>query len=204
MRGDSVTLAAWLISTKGEYAAENVEIMGWYSTTVLLICLPVFLTFLAYAGILFYEVATKKDLITTKPITISTTTSKYADTGLPAGTLANPPPPAPIGGGHQPVDLGSNSHPTQGTTAHPPGQNLAINTGVPPTGLATDAIVVEKDTTLELYLWEELLIYMIFHLVGLVFCIQPCLTKRNHNAVGIVIAWIHFPLICGYAFVAVV
>lgn len=59
MRGDVNALAELFLYTKGEYSSDNVEFMGWYSTTVLLICLPVFLTFLAYAGILFYEVATK-------------------------------------------------------------------------------------------------------------------------------------------------
>lgn len=199
MRGDTISLTALLIATKGEYGSENVEFMGWYSTTVLLICLPVFLTFLAYAGILFYEVATKKEFISSRPLTISTTTSKYVDTGAPqgaqgAGTLANPPGtnyPAPGAGhlGHQPVDLGSNPQTSPPVIGGP--------------GIVAAPVAVEKDTTVELYLWEELLLFMVFHLVGLVFCIQPCLTKRNHNAVGIVVAWLHLPYICGYAFVAV-
>jgi hypothetical protein len=205
MRGDAVTLATLLFATKGEYSADNVEFMGWYSTTVLLICLPVFLTFLAYAGILFYEVAAKKELITSRPLSVSTASTKYAagtDPANPTGT--NYPPGSPQG--HQPVDLGSNAGAQPqpyGATANPqshfggganaPGSTLG-SSGVPPQ--------IGAGAT-ELYLWEELFLFMVFHMVGLVFCIQPALTKRNHNSVGIVIAWLHFPYICGYAFVSV-
>lgn len=210
MRGDIGSLTALLIATKGEYSSDDVKFMGWEYTTVLLICLPVFFSFLAYAGILFYEVATKKELISAKPATISTTTSKYADKSAPTGPGGNPEglqnPPGQGGlPGHQPVDLGQG----QGLHGQPdtrPGQGLGTNTGAfgqPGTTAGTQPVAVEKDTTVELYLWEELLLFMAFHLVGLVFCIQPGLSRRGHTALGIVIAWLHLALICAYAFVAV-
>lgn len=104
--------------------------------------------------------------------------------------------------GHKPVDLGAPQPHQPGLGV--PGQQPPLPGQPPVLGQpAGQPLAVEKDTTVELYLWEELLLFMAFHLVGLVFCIQPALSHRKHTAVGIVIAWLHLPLICGYTFVAV-
>lgn len=172
-----------------EYTSDDVQADGWYSSTVLLICLPVFLTLLAYAGILFYEVAAKKELISNRPITINTTATKYTD---PNPQLANPPGTTGTLATNLPVN----------NPQHAP-LPLDINNQNPQV-VQTAPVVVEKDTTIEPYLWEELLVYFVFHLVALVFCIHPAQISTNQNVLSIVIAWLHFAYICGYSFVAVI
>lgn len=204
MRGHYLDLIQLALEKQGEFDSTDTKMLGWDHTFVLLMCLPVFFSFLAYAGILFYEVATKKEFISSKPLTITTTTAKYVDTGanppqLPGqpttaqGTTAGTTVNSGEGGAlatnvHQPVD-----------PANPLARPPVVQTG----GTNQPAAVIEKDTTVELYIWEELLIYMAIHIVGLTFCVQPALRKRDHNAVGVVIAWLHFAYILGYAFVSV-
>lgn len=217
MRGTFTDLI-YYIGLKDEYDYSNAEKMGWNSTFVLLMCLPVFFSILAYAGILFYEVAAKKELISSKPLAVSTTSAKYADTtgNQPSNPTGGPTGIPTLGGAGNtgatninPGMDGTNLGGPTGTT-NPPALNPGIGLAQPP-GTTTGALnqpptttgAVASDANCELYIYEELLIYMMFHLIGLAFCVQPALYKRGHNAVGVVIAWLHFALLGGYTFVAV-
>jgi hypothetical protein len=201
MRGSYIDIFGLALTKGGEYDSSDTKLLGWDHTFVLLMCLPVFFSFLAYAGILFYEVATKKEFISSKPITIITTTidatkaGKYVETANPP-TLGAQPTTGTVGTGADP----KNAH----LPVDPLNLNPTANPPVMATGVTTlPAIAVQKDTTSELYLWEELLIYMVFHIVGLTFCVQPAKRTRAHNACGVIIAWLHFALIIAYAFVSV-
>jgi hypothetical protein len=156
------------------------NILGWKSSIVLNICLPIFFTFIAYAAILFVEVALKKRLLTEKPAGGGATTSKYSD---PEGISANPNP--------QPAD--ANRDPRA-----PAMPTSSVNN--PPT---TIPLAVSKTEPTQPYLWEELFVHMLFHIMACSFAIHRTKKASNHSALPIIIAWIHFLTIIGYSFVSV-
>lgn len=201
MRGTYFDIIALALQKGGEFTSEDTEMLGWNHTLVLLMCLPVFFTFLAYAGILFYEVATKKELISSKPVAINTAPAKYVDTGAnPTQAPAQASNISSISEAHQGQAINPNFQGAK-TTSNSSNPNLPIFQAAVSPQLVADA---QKDSNAELYLWEELLIYMVFHIVGLTFSVQPAIRHRDHNAVGVIIAWLHMALIVAYAFVAVV
>lgn len=163
--------------TLADYSASDVEPMGWYSGRVLLIALPVFITLLAYAIILFAEVAMKKNFLAGPPISLETKVERYEDKGpqnfQPNMQTNNPQPGDPTVGMHNP----------------------------PTTVVQT--VTIEKELTTEPYLWEELLVYLMFHLVCLGMTIHTSQYDSNQNVLGVVIAWLHLVAIIGYTFIAV-
>lgn len=156
------------------------NVLGWKSSVVLNICLPIFFTFIAYAAILFVEVALKKRLLTEKPAGGGATTSKYSD---PEGISANQPA--------APAD--PNRDPR--APAMPSSSNNNPPTTVP--------VSVSKTEPSQPFLWEELFVYMLFHIMACSFAIHRTKKTANHTALPIIIAWIHFLTIIGYSFVSV-
>ena len=189
MKASPLVLPNW-----NDYPASAVEYLGWYSGRTLLICLPVFLTVVIYTAVVITEIALKKDWLGAKPLKLETTVTKtnlkYQD---PTTGTANPANPA---GATNPAG-GAEFHPNLAVQNPAPGDANAL--AVPPPPVISGPPVVEKEETLEPYLWEELLVYMAFHVVGLVFCIQPAKTDSPQNIVGVVLAWIHMVVISAYA-----
>lgn len=173
------------------YESKDVEVNGWYSSTVLLICLPVFFTLVGYTAILFVEVAMKKDMIAGRPSSIETVDKKYKteEPNAAAGTGPSPVPPI------------LNPNPGLNPTGTLGGTDVPANP-TPPTVLPTN-VTYESERTVEPYVWEELLVYLIFHLVALTFCIHPAKVKTNQNTLSIILAWIHFVAIGAYAAITV-
>ncbi len=162
----------------GEYDDKQIEPYGWYASRVLLIALPVFITLLAYAIILFAEVAMKKNFIAGPPASIETTVKRYEDN-----------------------TAGQNFQPNLQVNNPRPGDATAGMNQPPTTVIQT--VTVEKEHTNEPYLWEELLVYLMFHLVSLGMTIHTSQWESNQNVLGVVIAWLHLVAICGYTFIAV-
>ena len=156
------------------------NVLGWKSSVVLNICLPIFFTFIAYAAILFVEVALKKRLLTEKPPGGGATTSKYSD---PEGISAHPPA--------APADPNRDPRVPAMPTA-------SVNN--PPT---TVPVSVSKTEPTQPFLWEELFIHMLFHVTACSFAIHRTKRTANHTALPIIVAWIHFLTIIGYSFVSV-
>jgi hypothetical protein len=154
--------------------------LGWKSSVVLNICLPIFLTFIAYAAILFVEVALKKRLLTEKPAGGGATTTKYSD-------------PEPISANQQAAPADPHRDPRA-----PAMPTSSLNN--PPT---TIPLSVSKVDSSQPFLWEELFVHMLFHIMACSFAIHRTKMAANHAVLPIIIAWIHFLTIIGYSFVSV-
>ena len=183
------------------FESSDMKTLGWYSVNVLLVCLPIFLTFLAYTAILFAEVALKKPFVN-KPAdgsdTITTETkSKYNDP-LPA---AGGPNGLPLS--NQPARA-STTTTAQNQARNPPlpiEGRLEPQLPLPPTTLTT---TISQPSADQPYIWEDLLLHMLLHIMSCAFSLHRTRRASNQNALPLVIAWIHFALISGYAFVLVI
>lgn len=195
----SAATTIFLLPTYDSKSAKDYT--GWNYTSVLTIALPIMFTALGLAVTFAIEVALKIQILSVR------------EEKLPAGTpgLQNPagasPVPGPVPG--QTPGLPGNKYADNSDPSQPPQIPLQNdpNAGgqIPPPPLAgpADLALPPLLGTVQpgLYVWEELLILLAFHVVSCSFYAQP--RASSQNALGPVLAWIHFVALAAYAFIIV-
>ena len=132
---------------------------------------------------------------------------------LPAGLppLQNPagasPVPGPVPGQTPGNKYADHTDPNYPQIPVQPDPNAPPGVGLPPalplagpTDIALAPVLGQVQPGL--YVWEELLILLAFHVVSCSFYAQP--RASSQNALGPVLAWIHFVALAAYAFIIVV
>ena len=190
----------------GDFKSEHMQHYGWYKNKVFHVCLPIFVTFLVYLGLLIAEYIVKKPWLLKDPkIAGESSSEKYQEKKqeLPLSE----PPKTPE---NKPID----------PTAPPEKKALAEKDiekknevkkdeekkQTKPEPLAEQAVITIRSSSSEMdefYLWEDLLIYMLLHVMSCVFSIHQTKKASNQGSLTIILAWVHFVLISVYAFISV-
>jgi hypothetical protein len=199
-----MSLAATATGFPGDnYDSTNTkDYLGWSYSSVLLMALPIMLTALAMTVTFAIEVALKIQILSAQP-------EKLAVGGsIPASTLDGGSGGVPIPGPVPGSAANKYADPSQGVDVpiqpNPNSQLPSITGPNPPVLGVNNQVVVNpitSDTHKSLYVWEEVMILFLFHIVSCSFYSQP--RKSSQNALGPILAWIHFVAILGYAFVIV-